>query len=93
MLTSAKILIVGGASLDTLTINSINYTSPGGAGLYTALAAVKCGADVTLLAPLPNPMPEELTQAAALVNWIGPTITPAELAVFHIIQEQGKTIY
>lgn len=93
MLTSAKILIVGGASLDILTIYSTDYTSPGGAGLYTALAAVKCGADVTLLAPLPNPMPEELTQAAALVNWIGPTITPSELPVFHIIQEQGKTIY
>ncbi len=32
----------------------------GGAGLYTALAAAKVGAEVTLFAPKPSPMPDLL---------------------------------
>ncbi|MBC8215135.1 MAG: hypothetical protein H8E64_01315 [Candidatus Marinimicrobia bacterium] len=90
---SGKLLIVGGASLDVLSINATKHSSPGGAGLYTALAAAQCGADVTLLSPFPNPMPESLSKISSYVNWIGPSVHPDELPSFHIVQIPDKTIY
>ena len=90
---NSNIFVLGGASLDTLTVNGIDHSSPGGAGLYTALAAAKCGAVVTLFAPIPDPMPEELAQVASIVEWIGQKVSPEKLPSFHIIQESGDTTY
>ena len=90
---SEKILVIGGASLDTLTINSTDYSSAGGAGLYTALAAAKSGVEVTLFSPFPDPMPKRLENVTSIVHWIGPTVTPDKMPGFHIVQEENNTIY
>ena len=90
---SAKILVIGGSSLDTLTIKGKDHSSPGGAGLYTALAAAKSGADVTLLAPFPSPVPATLLEFSAHVKWIGPEVSPDELPRFHIVHANGETKY
>ena len=88
-----KVLVIGGASRDILVVNDIEHRSPGGAGLYTALAAARCGASVTLFAPLPDPMPRELAQVASLIHWIGPGVSPAELPAFHIKYGTAGTTY
>ncbi len=67
-----RLLVVGGASLDRIHIDGEPVRTPGGAGLYTALAAARAGADVTMLAPLPDPMPPELASALDLIRWVGP---------------------
>jgi len=85
--------VIGGASQDTLEINGVEHRSPGGAGLYTALAAARCGACVTLFAPYPEPMPQALEQVSSLVDWIGPRVSPDELPAFHIKHEPARTTY
>lgn len=88
-----KILVVGGASRDVIEINGVKHRSAGGAGLYTALAAARCGADVTLFSPCPDPMPHDLLAISSLVEWTGPTVTADELPAFHIKHETDRTIY
>lgn len=80
----SELLVIGGASLDTLHFCGQTATSAGGAGLYTALAAARYGIQVTMLAPRPSPMPEPLLPAAERIRWLGPTITPEELPRFEI---------
>lgn len=81
-----SILIVGGASLDVLHFGNPRQTvrSAGGAGLYTALAAHRAGARVTMFAPRPDPMPSELAPAADRLNWVGPVVPPDQLPSFEI---------
>ena len=71
-----RILVIGTASLDILHLNLLQppqtIHTVGGAGLYTALAAAKAGAHVTLFAPKPTTMPQALQPAAKLIEWIGP---------------------
>jgi sugar/nucleoside kinase (ribokinase family) len=81
------LLVVGGASLDVLHFAGRAERSAGGAGLYTALAALRAGARVTMLAPRPEPMPEALAPAADRVVWIGPRVPPAELPQFEIVHD------
>lgn len=87
------ILVIGGASQDIIEIDGIEHRSAGGAGLYTALAAARCGAKVTLFAPCPDPMPDNLLQTSSLVEWIGPSVAADELPAFHIKHETGSTLY
>ena len=86
-----KALIVGGASLDTLE-GSDDFV-PGGAGMYTAMAARRSGADVTLYAPRPVPMPDELLPVNDSLTWLGPTIPQADLAHFEIHYDDDRAIY
>ena len=79
-----RVLVVGGASLDTLHVDGRATPSAGGAGLYTALAAMRAGADVTMLAPLPDPMPAPLAPIERLIRWIGPSVSPEALPRFEI---------
>lgn len=79
-----RLLVVGGASLDRIHVDGERVPTPGGAGLYTALAAARAGAEVTMLAPLPDPMPLELASALDLIRWVGPTVSPDELPRFEI---------
>ena len=83
-LNLGSLLIIGGASLDLLRFSGRVERSIGGAGLYTSLAARRAGADVTMFAPRPSPMPLELVPVAERVNWIGPIVAPAELPSFEI---------
>lgn len=82
---TASLLIIGGASLDVLLLlQGERKKSSGGAGMYTALAAARAGAQVTMFAPRPNPMPPELAPLAERVNWIGPLVLPEQLPSFEI---------
>jgi ribokinase len=90
-LKKIRILIVGGASLDTLA--GADDLVAGGAGMYTAMAAYRSGASVTLFSPRPEPMPEALRPVAEAVDWQGPSIDIADLAHFKIVYRDGLTIY
>ena len=80
----SSILIIGAASLDTLHIREKTYSTAGGAGLYTALAANVAGAATTLFAPKPDPMPAALQPMPQLIRWIGPTVDPDQLSRLEI---------
>lgn len=87
-------MVVGSPSVDLLHFRGRSVRSAGGAGLYTALAARLAGADVTMIAPRPDPMPEELVESARLLRWCGPTVAPDALPHFEIAHEPGgKTTY
>lgn len=88
----ADLLVIGGASLDVLHFSGQTVRSAGGAGLYTALAAHRAGAHVTMYGPRPAPMPEELAPAAERLDWIGPEVAPEELPRFEIVNHaDGRT--
>lgn len=84
MKTTPSLFIIGGASLDVLHLQSETKKSSGGAGMYTALAAARAGARVTMFAPRPDPMPSELAPLAERVHWIGPIVPPEQLPSFEI---------
>jgi len=84
-----RILVVGTASLDVLHLPSGIVHTIGGAGMYTALAARCAGADVTLCAPRPQPMPDAFDAAAARLHWIGPRCTADELPRLAIAHHGG----
>ena len=86
-----KILVIGGASLDTL--EGADEFVPGGAGMYTAMSANRSGADVTLYAPRPVPMPDELRTVNDRLAWLGPAIEQADLAHFEIHYDDGRANY
>ncbi len=74
------VLVIGGVSVDVLhLIDGSTHTVAGGAGLYTALATQRAGANTTLLALRPDPMPAHLQALADRVHWIGPTVTPEQM--------------
>jgi len=84
-----NLLIIGLTSLDNLHLGGYRESTIGGAGLYTALAAWRAGAAVTLCAPKPQPMPEPLQAVAARLNWVGPNIPPNEITRLEIAQHGG----
>ncbi|MFZ1792587.1 MAG: carbohydrate kinase family protein [Anaerolineae bacterium] len=88
-MNTSKLLIIGTASLDTLHFGGQTAHTIGGAGLYTALAAQFAGAEVTLLAPKPDPIPEILRPLNARVSWIGPAIAPEDLPRLEIAHHGG----
>lgn len=69
-----KILIIGCASTDLVHLEqkSISVHSNGGAGLYTALAAMAAGGDCTLLAPKPESISNLGLKSLEKLHWIGP---------------------
>jgi ribokinase len=90
-LAKVRILVVGGASLDTL--NNADTLVAGGAGLYTAMASRRSGASVTLFAPRPEPMPLALQHVADNLEWLGPSVAAADLPHFEITYSDGKATY
>jgi sugar/nucleoside kinase (ribokinase family) len=90
----SHLLVIGGASLDILHVGENRVPSAGGAGMYTAMAARRCGVRVSLFAPRPVPMPVELQPVAErLHQWLGPFVGPDELPRFEIAHEGGTTTY
>jgi sugar/nucleoside kinase (ribokinase family) len=90
----SKILVVGCLSLDTIHLDYTElekaerrktYNTIGGAGLFTAMAAAHEGAEVTLYAPKPNPIPEALLAVDKALKWIGPAVPPQNLPTLEII--------
>jgi len=47
-----QLLVIGGASFDVLHLEDRNIACAGGAGIYTAMAARSCGAQVAMLSLL-----------------------------------------
>jgi hypothetical protein len=89
-----RLLIVGGASFDVLHLEDRTVDSVGGAGMYTAMAAHRCRAQVALFALRPDPCPGPLKPVAArLTEWLGPVVSPAQLPQFEISSRGGKTEY
>ena len=90
-MSEANILVIGGASLDRLA--GADDLVPGGAGMYTAMSAHRSGANVTLYAPRPVPVPDPLLPINERLNWLGPEISPDELAHFEIHYVGGRANY
>jgi len=89
-----EILIIGSASLDTLHIKGQPVSSPGGAGMYTAMAAKRSGANVAMFGPRPDPMPDILRPVDERCDrWFGPSVTQEELPRFEIKHEGDKAVY
>lgn len=90
----SNLLVIGCASLDTIHIETNGsrktYQTIGGAGLYTALAA-RMSIHVTLFAPKPDPMPEELEAVERLLDWQGPRCDADALPRLEIVHHgNGK---
>jgi len=94
------LLVIGGASLDVYHLaDGQTVHSPGGAGLYTALAAAcpqtkrstaqSKPARVGMFAPRPDPIPEPLKAAAERIAWLGPSVPPDQLPIFEIAHYGG----
>ncbi len=89
-----QLLVIGGASFDVLHLKDRTVDSVGGAGMYTAMAARRCGAKVALYSPRADPCPERLRPVDEyLTDWLGPVLPPAQLPQFEISYRQGKTEY
>jgi sugar/nucleoside kinase (ribokinase family) len=89
-----RLLVIGGASIDVLHLKKRTVTCAGGAGVYTAMAARRCGAQTALYGPRPDPCPEHLRPVAGhLTEWLGPVIPPAQVPRFEISYRGGKTEY
>ncbi|HUF38393.1 MAG TPA: hypothetical protein VMN57_07715 [Anaerolineales bacterium] len=85
------ILVAGGVTIDTLRLpgETERRISPGGAGLYTALAVRAAGGRVRLFAQRPDPMPDLLSAYDRLLDWSGPTIPLERLPRLDIIHHGG----
>lgn len=90
-MTGARILIIGGASLDTL--DAADQLVAGGAGMYTAMASRHSGASITLFAPRPDPMPPALQPVANSLEWLGPIVEQNNLPHFEITYKDGHAEY
>jgi sugar/nucleoside kinase (ribokinase family) len=89
-----RLLVIGGAAFDRLHLPDQTIDSIGGAGMYTAMAARRCGAQVAMFGLRPEPCPERLTSVANhLSEWLGPAVAPADLPQFEISYRGGKTEY
>lgn len=86
---NTDLLVIGGASLDILHFGGRTVRSAGGAGLYTAAAAVRAGARAAMFAPRPDPTPDTLQPAAARIDWLGPAVPPDLLPHFEIAHHGG----
>jgi ribokinase len=84
-----EILIIGGVTLDRLHFGGRSAEMPGGAGLYTALAAARAGAEVTLFAQRPALLPAALQPIDQIIRWIGPLIRMEELPRLEIVHHGG----
>ncbi len=90
----SRLLVIGGASSDILHLAGQTVACAGGAGMYTAMAARRCGAQVALFAPRPDPCPEPLLPVARrLVDWLGPVVSADQLPHFEISYRGANTEY
>ncbi len=97
-----SILIIGGVTIDILHLpgRADPITTPGGAGMYTALGVRHALAGyytlstfqrehVTLFAQRPEPLPDSLQPLAQSLHWIGPEISPTALPRLEIAHYGG----
>ena len=84
-----NILVIGGASVDRLRAGGQPVVTPGGAALFTAVAAERAGASVRLFAMRPEPLPELFASAASSVDWVGPSCAIEDLPHFEIVYDDA----
>ena len=90
----AHLFVIGGPSLDTIHIKGKTHQSPGGAGMYVAIAAARAGAKVTLFGPRPDVVPDVLHPITARVQeWIGPVVSLEEFPSFEIAHHGTRAEY
>jgi sugar/nucleoside kinase (ribokinase family) len=88
------ILVVGGASFDTLHLKDRTVESAGGVGTYMAMAVRRCGVQVSISSYRPEPCPDYLQPVAELLTeYLGPAVSPDQMPRFEITYRQGKTEY
>jgi sugar/nucleoside kinase (ribokinase family) len=88
------LLVIGEASFDRVHLPEAISKSVGGAGVYTAMAAHRCGAHVALFGLRPEPCPKTLQPVADRLNeWLGPAVSPEQLPRFEIAYRGDKTEY
>ena len=81
-----RLLVIGFASSNILHLKDRTIACVGGAGIYTAMAAHRCGAQTALFGSRPDPCPERLEPVAKrLTAWAGPVIPPEQLPQFEIL--------
>ena len=88
-----KILVVGGTTFDTLHFFGQTHYTPGGAGMYTAMAARRCGVEAGIFAPRPHPMPVSLQPVADRIFWLGPQVTSDDIPRMEIEHNEHGTTY
>ena len=89
-----RLLVIGSASSEVLYLEDRTVASVGGAGMYAAMAARRCGAQTAMFGPRPDPCSERLKPVAErLTEWLGPVISPAQLPQFEISYRGEKTEY
>ena len=94
IVSDKKILIIGGASTDTLHLKNSTVKCPGGAGMYTAVSATHCGANVTLFGPRPHEYVDHFKELNNYINkWIGPKLPNNQLPEFEISYRNNTTEY
>ena len=94
MQSKKQLLVIGGVSYDTLHLQSSTVECAGGAGMYTAVAAIHCGVDSILFGPRPNDFSEHFTIVDQyLSDWIGPVIPKDQMPSFEISYRNRKTEY
>ena len=78
-------------TIDTIRLSggAGKHTTPGGAGLYTALGVRAAGGAVRLFAQRPVPMPEILFPYDAALDWTGPEIPLDRLPRLDIAHHGG----
>ena len=94
MQSKKQLLVIGGVSSDTLHLQSRTVKCAGGAGMYTAVAAIHCGVNSILFGPRPNDFSEHFTIVDQyLSDWIGPVIPRDQMPSFEISYRNRKTEY
>ena len=89
-----RLLVIGMSSIDTLHLKDRSVTCVGGAGMYTAMAARRCGAQVANFGPCPDPCPALLRPVeGCLMDCFGPHIDPQDVPRFEISYRRGRTEY
>ncbi|MSQ81787.1 MAG: carbohydrate kinase family protein [Myxococcales bacterium] len=89
MTRAAQILVIGGASVDTLRAGDGKVTTPGGGALFTAVAARKAGGDVGFFGFRPEPLPELFERVASKVQWVGPPCQLSDIPHFDIVYDEA----
>ncbi len=87
MAAAPQILIIGGASVDSLRAGGQPLVTPGGGALYTAVAARKAGGDVGFFGMRPDPLPELFHLAAREAGWVGPPCRLEDIPHFEIVYD------
>ena len=84
-----NVFVIGTASIDVLHIGAHIVEVIGGAGLYTALAARRAGAQAGLYAPRPDVVPTLLEPVVDRVQWMGPVVPLDRLPRLEIVHHGG----